>query len=69
MVGIGVVEDRLLESLHLVVHFVCLNMGLEHGEVVNGALSVGGGDNIFGVLPDVFGDFSPGGLDGGNGVG
>ena len=68
-VGVGEEEDRLLERLHLRVHLVCGNVGLEVGEVVDGTLAVGRGDDMGGVLADVEGDFGPCCLDGCDGVG
>jgi hypothetical protein len=64
VVRIGKVEDSLLECLDLAVHLMRLNMGLEHGEVVDCTLPVGCTDDILGVLPDVFGNFAPSCLDG-----
>lgn len=62
-------EDRLLEFLNLVVHFVGLDMGLELGEVVDSTFTVSGCNDICGVLPDVSGNLAPGCLDGCDGVG
>ena len=69
VVGIGEEENRLLECLHLIVHLVRLDVRLELGEVVDGALAVRRGDHVGGVLADVLGDLAPRGLDGGDGVG
>lgn len=68
MIRVGEVEDALLESLYLVVHLVRLNVRLEHSEVVDGSLAVSGGNNILGILPDIFGDFTPGSFDSSDGV-
>jgi hypothetical protein len=62
-VRVRVVEDGVFEFLDLCFNFVVLEIRLELGEVVDGALAVGSGDNILGILPDVFGDFSPGSFD------
>ena len=69
VVRVGEVEDRLLELADLVVHLVLLDVGLELGEVVHSALSVGGGDHVCWVLPDVLCDLAPCCLDGCDGVG
>ena len=69
VVGVGEVEDGLLEGLHLGVHLVRLDVRLELGEVVDRALAVGGGDNVLGVLADVLCDLAPCSLDGGDRVG
>ena len=68
VVGVGEVEDALLECGDLVVHLVRLDMGLELGEVVDGALAVSGSNHVCRVLPDIRGDFAPSSLDGSNGV-
>ena len=67
--GIGEEEDGLLECLHLGVHLVHLDVRLELGEVVDGALAVGGCDDVGGVSPDVEGNLAPCGLDSSDGVG
>lgn len=64
VVRVGKVEDGFLELGHLVVHFVFFNVGLELGEVIDSALAVGSGDDMVRVLTNVFGDLSPGSLDG-----
>lgn len=69
VVRIGEEEDGVLKVHDGVVHLVRLDLRLEHGEVVDGALAVGGGDDVLGILPDVFCDFAPGSFDGGDGVG
>jgi hypothetical protein len=63
IVRIGKVKDGVLERGHLVVHLVGFDVRFEFGEVVDGAFSMRGCDNIRGVLPDVAGDFAPGGFD------
>jgi hypothetical protein len=68
MIRVGEVEDALLESLYLVVHLVRLDVRLKHSEVVDGPLAVSGGNNIVGVLPDIFGDLTPGSFDSSDGV-
>ena len=68
-VGVGEEENGLLERLHLGVHLVRRDVRLEVGEVVDGALAVGCGDDVGGVLADVEGDFCPCCLDGCDGVG
>ena len=68
-VGVGEEEDRLFERLDLGIHLVRLDVRLELGEVVHGALAVRGGDHVRRVLPDVLSDLAPRGLDGGDGVG
>lgn len=60
VVGIGEEEDGLFKVGDLVVHLVRFDMRLELGKVVDSALSVGGGDDMVGVLPDVLCDFAPG---------
>ena len=65
VVGVGEEEDGLLERLDRGVHLVRADVGLELGEVVDGALAVCGGDDIGGVVADVEGDLGPCGLDGG----
>ena len=67
-VGVGEEEDGLLKCLHLGVHLVHLDVRLELGEVVDCALSVGRGNHICGIVPDVLGDLSPRGFDSGAGV-
>ena len=69
VVGVGIIEDGLLEVLDGIVHLVRLDVGLELREVVNGALAVGGGDHVGRVLPDVLCDLAPCRFDGGNRVG
>ncbi len=69
LVCVGEEEDGLLERLDLGVHLVHLDVRLELGEVVYGALTVGGSDDICRVLPDVKRDFAPRCLDGRNGIG
>jgi hypothetical protein len=69
VVGVGEVENRLLEVLDLIGHAIGLDIGSKAGEVVNGALAMGGRDNMLRVLPDVLGDLAPCCLDGGNRVG
>ena len=68
-VRIGKEEDRLFESLYLGIHLVCLDVRLELGEVVDGALAVGGGNHVCPVLADVLGDLAPCCLNGGDRVG
>ncbi len=69
VVGVGEEEDGLLERLHLGVHLVLFDVRLELGEVVHGALAVGGSDEVRGILPNVQRDLAPRGLDGSDGVG
>ena len=69
VVRVGEVENGLLECLHLTVHLVLLDVGLELCQVVNGALAVGGSDNVGGVLANVLCDLAPCCLDGCDGVG
>ena len=69
VVGVGVVEDGLLKVLDGIIHLVRLDMGFELREVVNGALAVGGSDEVRGILPNVQRDLAPRGLDGSDGVG
>lgn len=67
-VRVGVEEDGVLERLDLAVHLVARDVRLEPREVVDGAFAMRRGDDDGRVLPDVLGDFSPGGFDGGDGV-
>ena len=62
-VRVRVVKDGVFELLDLCLNLVDSKMRLKLGEIVDGALAVGRGDNILGILPDVFGDFSPGSFD------
>ena len=62
-VRVRVVKDGVFELLDLCFDLVVLKMRLELEEIVDGALAVGRGDNVLGILPDVFGDFSPGSFD------
>lgn len=68
VIGVGEVENALLECLDLVVHLVRLDVRFEHGEVIDSTLAVSGSNNILGVLADVFGDFTPGSFDCRDGV-
>ena len=63
VVRVGEVENGLLECLHLVVHLVLLDVGLELCQVVDGALAVGSSDNVGGVLANVLCDLAPCSLD------
>ena len=65
VVRVGEVENSLLEALNLLVHVLGLDVRAETREVVDSALTVRGGDNVFRVLLDVAGDLSPSGLNGG----
>jgi len=62
-VRVRVVKNGVFELLDLCFNLVVSEVGLELGEIVDGALAVGRGDNVFGILPDVFGDLSPGSFD------
>ena len=68
-VRVGEEEDGLFERLNLRVHLVRRDVGLEVGEVVDGALAVRCGDDVRWVLADVEGDFGPCCFDGCDGVG
>jgi hypothetical protein len=68
-VCVGKVENGFLEGLNLAVHLMRLNMGLEHGEIVDCTLPMGCTDDILAVLSDVFGNFAPSCLDGCDRVG
>ena len=69
VVRVGEVEDGLLECLHFAVHLVLLDVGLELGEVVDGALAVGGSDHVRRVLPNVRRDLAPCGFNSSDRVG
>ena len=69
VVGVGEVEDGLLERGDLVLHLVRLDVRLELRQVVDGALAVGRSDHVGRVLPNVLGDVAPGSLDSRDGVG
>ena len=69
VVRVGEEENGLLERLHLGLHLVHLDVRLELGEVVDGALAVGGSDDEGRVLPDVLCHLAPCSLDGSDGVG
>ena len=69
VVSVSEEEDRLFEGGDFVVHFVSLDVRLEHGEVVDCTFAVGGGDDIVWVEAKVDGYFPPGCLYGGDGVG
>lgn len=62
------VEDGTLKGRDLGVDVLGLDMRLELAQVVDGALAVGGGDHVLGILPDFFSDLAPGLLDGGDAV-
>ena len=68
-IGVGEEEDRLFERLDLGIHLVRLDVRLELGEVVHGALAVSGSDNVRRVLAQVLCDLAPCCLDGCDGVG
>ena len=68
-VGVGEEEDRLFERLDLGIHLVRLDVRLELGEVVHGALAVGGSDDVRRVLAQVLCDLAPRRFDCGDGVG
>lgn len=69
VVRVGEVEDRLLEFLHGVVHFMRLDFRSELREVIYSALSMGCRDDMMGILTDVLGDLTPGGLDSSDRIG
>ena len=68
-IGVGEEEDRLFERLDLGIHLVRLDVRLELGEVVHGALAVGGSDDVRRVLAQVLCDLAPRSFYGSDGVG
>jgi len=63
LVRVRVVKNGVFELLDLCFNLVVFQVRLELGEIVDGALAVGRGNKVLGILPDVFGDLSPGSFD------
>ena len=68
VVSVGEVKNGFLECLNFTLHLVGLDVRLELRKVIDCALAVGGGNNICGILANVFGNFAPGSFDGSDGV-
>lgn len=68
-VGIGIVENGVLEAFYLALNLLVSEMGFELGEIVDGALSMGSSNDIFGILPDFRSNLAPSSFDSRNGIG
>lgn len=69
VIGVGEEEDGIFEIHDGVVHLMRLDLGLEHGKVVDGTFAMSGGDNMLRILSNVFRYFAPGSFNSRDGVG
>jgi hypothetical protein len=60
---VGIKEDTSFESCNFGIHFVVLDVRLEHRQIVHCSLAMGKSDDIGGVLPYFFRDSRPGSFD------